>query len=226
VSFDQQRIFVKKSYFFPWDLQHIGNAFSKCTPLPNFHLGYNLLYDLACYFRNFPIFVEKSTIIHHCLVMKSKWLLLVSIGLSLLITCTNKTFTPNTADYLIFGHFYGLCQGETCIEIFRLEKSQLSEDTKDKYPSSTNFYEGLYVVLSNEKFLAIVDLFDFFPADLLSESNTVLGTPDAADGGGLYIEYSKNGVRKFWLIDQIKNNVPTKYYNFINKVNEKIRLLK
>ena len=40
---------------------------------------------------------------------------------------------PQDLDYLIFGHFYGECFGENCIEIFKLEADALYEDDNDVY---------------------------------------------------------------------------------------------
>lgn len=116
--------------------------------------------------------------------------------------------------------------GEECIEIFKLEKEKLFEDIRDDYPSHTGFYTGNYVQLSQEKFETTKDLIDNFPPDLLTETANVIGDPDAGDWGGLYIEYNFNGIRKFWLLDQKESNVPEKYHSFIDKVNEKIALLK
>ena len=145
----------------------------------------------------------------------------------MLISCKKEdNIELSKSDYIIFGHFYGECFGEQCVEIFRLEQDKLFEDTKDKYPSRNSFYEGNYFLLSQQKFNDTKDLNDSFPADLLNETNTVIGQPDAGDWGGLYIEYNFNGIRKFWLLDQMTTNVPTKYHNFIDKVNEKISLLK
>jgi len=127
--------------------------------------------------------------------------------------------------YLIFGHYYGECLGKNCIEIYKLDQNQLFEDTLDHYPSSNSFYIAAYIKLPQEKFNTAKDLMNYFPYDLLKEQNNVIGQPDAADGGGLYIEYNKNGVRKFWLIDQMKTNVPAKYHFFMDKVNEKIHLI-
>jgi hypothetical protein len=42
----------------------------------------------------------------------------------------------------------------------------------------------------------------------------------------VYVAYNIDGVRKFCIIDQMKSNVPSKYHNFIDKVNEKISQLK
>jgi hypothetical protein len=140
-------------------------------------------------------------------------------------SCRKDKDKLSSFDYLIFGHFYGECFGEQCIEIFKLEQNQLLEDTTDIYPNSTSFYNGKYKLLSQQKFDSARDLVNFFPAELLTEPDTVIGQPDAGDWGGLYIEYSDNGKRKFWLLDQMKSNVPSKYHTFIDKVNEKIKLI-
>lgn len=152
-------------------------------------------------------------------------LYIICLSFLLLTSCEKDEIELSNSDYIIFGHFYGLCSGEQCIEIFKLEKEKLFEDTRDQYPSSNDFYDGNYVQLSQQKFDEIKDLKDSFPTDLLDETEVIIGQPDAGDWGGLYIEYNLNGVRKFWLLDQKKDNVPTKYLDFIDKVNEKISLL-
>ncbi|MFV0376550.1 MAG: hypothetical protein ACK5JD_04520 [Mangrovibacterium sp.] len=129
------------------------------------------------------------------------------------------------AGYLVFGHFYGECVGERCVEIFRLEKDKLFEDTEDQYPYGAGFYAGNFVQLSAQKFDGAKDLVNYFPAELLNEPDNIIGLPDAGDWGGLYIEYNYNGIRKRWLLDQMKSNVPEKYHSFIDKVNEKIAQL-
>lgn len=143
------------------------------------------------------------------------------------ISCKQHNGTAPTAEteYLIFGHFYGFCHGEQCIEIFKLSATQVLEDTTDVYPSSSDFYNGKFIALSQAKFDSVQTIVNFFPTDLLSEPNTVIGQPDAGDGGGLYIEYNYNGTRKFWLLDKMKNNVPTKYHEFIDEVNRRVEML-
>jgi len=129
------------------------------------------------------------------------------------------------ADYLIFGHAYGFCVGEKCIEIFKLEDGQLYEDANDNYPGSTDFYDADFSTLSNELYEQVSNLEDDFPSILLDETDTVIGEPDAGDWGGLYIEYKAGDFRKFWLLDLNKNNVPESYHNFIDAVTEKIELI-
>jgi hypothetical protein len=128
-------------------------------------------------------------------------------------------------DYLIFGHFYGECVGEGCIEIFCLEPTRLLEDANDNYPNSTNYYTADFYELSSGQFNEVNDLMNFFPDTLLGIDDVVIGQPDYADGGGLYIEYNVGSTRDFWLIDQDKNNIPTALHEFVDKVNEKIDLI-
>ena len=155
-----------------------------------------------------------------------KYIAIIFVALILLTSCKKEGVHLASGEYMVFGHFYGECFGEQCIEIYRLEKDQLLEDTKDQYPSSDNFYTGAYVKLPSQKYNAVKDLPSFFPSDLLLESKRVIGQPDAGDWGGFYIEYNYNGVRQFWLLDKVKGNVPLKYHSFIDKLNEKIDLLK
>lgn len=126
----------------------------------------------------------------------------------------------------MFGHFYSECEGEGCIDIFRLEQNRLLEDTRDEYPRSDRFYKGSYKQQTSEHFEAVKDLKDFFPNELLSEKKNIIGEPDAGDSGGLYIEYNLDGTHQFWLLDLNKRNVPAKYHAFIDKVVEKISVLK
>lgn len=140
----------------------------------------------------------------------------------LLLGCSSDNdIQLNDGDYLIFGHFYGFCIGENCVEIFKLTRENLYEDSNDNYANEPfNFKK-----LSNNKFELTKDLIGFFPSELLSEKETILGCPDCADGGGIYIEYSKDGEVKSWRIDQIKENVPSYLHNFMDKVNTKISLI-
>lgn len=153
-----------------------------------------------------------------------KYILILSI-LLFSFSCKENENIIKPDDYFVFGHFYGECYGEQCIEIFRLENSKLLEDTLDKYPSYTKFYKGSFVSLSSEKFNSVKDLWDYFPEELLYEKDTVFGCPDCRDQGGLYIEYSEGNSHKFWLFDQDTSQVPHKYHIFLNAVKAKIKLL-
>ena len=127
----------------------------------------------------------------------------------------------NEQNFLIFGHFYGECGGEGCVETYKLTNQALFEDTVDDY----NGQSFDFVELDNDVFQQVKELSDFFPDQLLIQNKTVFGCPDCADGGGLFIRYSGNGNGKSWRIDQDKDNVPEYLHEFMDKVNEKIALI-
>ena len=156
----------------------------------------------------------------------TKFIFTLFIFTTLLYSC-NKSDDDSldTEDYLIFGHFYGECGGEGCVEIFKLEEGKLFEDSNDTYPGSSDYYAANFSQLSNDLYTQVTGLEDVFPDGLLNEPAVVIGQPDAGDWGGLYIEYNKNGVHDFWLLDQKKSNVPPIYHDFIDAVNEKIQLI-
>lgn len=159
-------------------------------------------------------------------MMKLK-LLLVSLiaGFLLFGSCKKEEEPQGNENYLIFGHFYGECIGETCIEIYCLETARLLEDQNDNYPSGLNFYSADFTQLSNSDFLEVNDLMSFFPDTLLLIDDTVIGTPDAGDWGGLYVEYNVDGVRRFWLIDKSESNIPAVLIPFKLEIEHKIELI-
>ena len=154
-----------------------------------------------------------------------KLLPLLIIPLLFLNGCDKNDNKKPNQNYLVFGHYYGMCGGESCVEIFKINNKNLWEDLNDAYPSPTNYYVGDFYTLDNNLFNQVSDLITFFPSDLLNEQAIVIGMPDYADGGGLYIEYNYFGEHKFWLIDQIKTNVPDYLHNFIDIVNDKISII-
>lgn len=124
-------------------------------------------------------------------------------------------------DFLIFGHFYGECLGEGCVETFKLTNNKLFEDLNDNY-LGTDFN---FIELDNDAFEQVEDLIGYFPNQLLSESEITLGCPDCADQGGLLIQYSENGTLQSWIIDQSQSSVPDYLHEFMDKVNEKVSLI-
>ncbi len=150
--------------------------------------------------------------------------------LTLIVSLLLYSCSPDTDDerigisgdsFLIFGHFYGECFGEGCVETFKLTDSQLLEDTIDDYSGQQNNFQAL----DDSLYQQVRDLPDYFPLELLNENEAVIGCPDCADGGGLFIVYSKNGKQQSWRIDQAKGNVPTYLHDFIDQVNARIALI-
>lgn len=130
-----------------------------------------------------------------------------------------------SSDYIVFGHFYGECVGEKCVEIYRLTSNSLYEDKSDSYPSFDKPYNGDFELLDNSLFERIKDLRDEIPTDLLTINSAVIGQPDAGDWGGIYFEMEVGGEQKYWLIDKMKSNIPKSLRPFIETIENKIQLI-
>jgi len=91
-------------------------------------------------------------------------------------------------DYILFGHFYGECVGEKCVEIYKLTNDSLYEDTKDEYPSSSHGYDGDFELLDQSLNEKVKDLRNSIPRDLFAINSIIVGQPDAGDWGGIYFD--------------------------------------
>ena len=129
-----------------------------------------------------------------------------------------------SSDYIIFGHFYGECIGEKCVEIFKLTENSLYEDTNDDYPSFDKGYDGEFQLLDNASLEEVKDLRTEIPAELLSINSTVVGQPDAGDWGGIYFEMVTRGEKRYWLIDKKEANIPEGLRPFVAEIENKIEL--
>ena len=160
-----------------------------------------------------------------------KHLILCGLVISalLMISCNkdDDALERNSGDdFLIFGHFYGECMGEACVEVFRISDDQLMEDVDAEYGVGGDFYDGEFTIeFSKQEYEAVMDLVDFFPEPLWDEEEKVIGLPDAGDWGGIVVEYKRGDQHDYWQIDMLKSNVPETYHEFIDSVNSKIALL-
>lgn len=145
-------------------------------------------------------------------------LFLPVITLIFLSSCSKIESEVANPDYLVFGHFFGECGGEQCIETFKLTSTQLLEDTNDNYLGT----EFDWTELDADKHALVVDLLDAFPASLADEADQTFGCPDCGDWGGNYVEYSANGKVGRWVLDMIKDDIPAYTHDFVDLLNEKI----
>ena len=154
----------------------------------------------------------------------------VLVAIVSLTACCDKDDNPsgNNHEFLVFGHFYGECGGEGCVEIYTIEDGKLYEDTRDQYPGTTQIYMGEWVELPASKYALVKDLVDDVPAALLNETERVIGQPDAGDWGGIYVQVeiaSQSLAEGFWLLDKNENNMNAVYNEFVDKIEAKIQLI-
>lgn len=150
----------------------------------------------------------------------------LGIGVALLLTlfsCRPEAPLPALEpDYFIFGHYYGFCQGEQCVELFKLEDGKLYEDTEDQYPAARVPFDFEWLELDKEKYKLAKDFPEQFPQALLDTEEPFLGTPDAADGGGLFVMIQVGGERTVWYIDLVTDNIPEEIRPFVVEAQEVI----
>lgn len=160
-------------------------------------------------------------------MIKAKKILSIFL-LSLLIfmnSCSTEDESDLKVDHMVFGHFYGFCVGEECIEIFKLTPYNIFEDKNDLYPEYDSSYDGDYELLSSDKFLLAKHLLNIIPQKLFDEEDHIIGQPDAGDWGGIYIEIQKDGITEFWLIDKLIENIPSYLHDFMIEINKSIDLM-
>ena len=154
--------------------------------------------------------------------------LLLALLLSFVIGCEKPQPVDPEAQgpSFIFGHFFGMCIGEQCVEIFKLENGQLYEDTNDNYPGDQGPYQANFQPLPDSLYQLVKNLPDQLPTQLYAETDTVLGIPDAGDWGGIYLELTdENGDRRFWLIDNKTDNLPAYLQGYKQQINDAIDAL-
>jgi hypothetical protein len=170
-------------------------------------------------------------LIHNNIYPKNRLLTIVALLTFSFIGCDDEKNQPQPVDshYFIFGHFYGKCAGEGCVETYKLEDGRLYEDDLDHYPDFTTPIEAHWNELSNERYEAVKDIENDFPAALYGETEHVLGQPDAGDWGGIYVEVKYSGEMAsksgFWLLDKNEYNMSQVYNDFVDSIEVKIALI-
>ncbi len=135
--------------------------------------------------------------------MKAQLLLISTLALIFTVGCCDQP--ESKADYIIFGDYYGMCGGESCVDYYKIENGIVYKDLLNEYPSNSinhnfNLYNSPYAT-------SILDLANELPNNIYNEANSI-GMPDAYDQGGYYLEVSSNGNITNWKIDKNNQDVP------------------
>ncbi|WP_250434520.1 hypothetical protein [Hanstruepera flava] len=131
---------------------------------------------------------------------------------------------PTGENYLIFGHYaFVHCNlEEACIDVFKLTDEKLFEDIID----DNRIEEFDFIELDNELFELVNDLPDYFPEELLNSNETTFGCGTCVDANDYFVEYSHSGIVKSWWIEPDYGVTPEYLHEFIDKLTEKILLLR
>lgn len=160
--------------------------------------------------------------------MKANRIYFVLIVLLSLLASSFADKKVSEPDYFVFGLLYGQCKSGECIKVYKIENSNLllyKEDTTH-YPSFNTFHSGTFKELSKDKYQQVRMIPSKIPQQLLQTQSGTIGTFDEVKQDKLYFEYSENGVKKFWVIDSNKKNLPAYLHAFIDDIDRTIKLLK
>ena len=147
----------------------------------------------------------------------------IILSLFAMVSCSKEDETTQL-DQFIFGHFFGECFGESCVEIFKIENGLLYEDTLDQYPNiNGNDFEWVLVEDININELEVS--MSLVPSELYDEEAIVLGMPDAGDWGGIYVQTNRGGDIRFWLIDHMDENIPEYLHEFTASIKSSIAMM-
>lgn len=153
--------------------------------------------------------------------MKLKLLCLIWVSASLLLSCSKEEH--DTANhYLVFGHTYGKCVGEECLEVFKLTQDSLFEDLSD------NFFSGgaKFVSLSKAKHSLALPLLADFPQELKGEVNRTFGCPGCHDQATIIIQYFDGVKLQQFLVDEDKPMIPVFLHAYVEDIQKTISDLK
>lgn len=166
--------------------------------------------------------------------------LIALLGMFLLVTCTtdpvdveieeNPTdrISANTGPAIVvFGRYFGRCLGRDCVEIYKFDGQKLLEDISDKRPNMSNFYKGEFKHEVNlDTRLNLFKLLEVLPYDELNSGRSnIIGLPGNHDQGVYYLEYQDVFVRKFWIIDSDKSNIPKSLHAYSDLLGEMIDII-
>jgi len=144
---------------------------------------------------------------------------IIALALLVLLSCDeDERIDLKDSSYITFGHFYGFCLGEQCIEIFKLTDNGLYEDVLDRYPGSDSPYRGNFKPMDAYKFELVKQLRNELPSALLDIEERRIGQPDAGDWGGYYLEIVHRGKIRFWLMDKNELYLPENLKPFALKL--------
>ena len=145
---------------------------------------------------------------------------------SIALACSEGLESPNSQtvriDELVFGRFYGMCFGESCVEIYLVNDEELLEDTTDNYLFREIFEQDQYLRMSAEKHSIALELLEEVPIQLTQQSNNVYGCPDCHDQGGLHLKIIENGEERNFRFDLENSENPDYLRPYLRKVNQTV----
>lgn len=127
------------------------------------------------------------------------------------------------SNVLIFGRYFSdrNCENIDCSLVFKLEDNKIYKDVSsiDLIPE-VNF-EGEFVELSNKSRKSLLDLYKFFPNELLFSETITYGS-DLGFENGYYLEYDDGNTNRYWFFDSNIENLPDSLVDYVTILEDEI----
>lgn len=135
-----------------------------------------------------------------------------------------RKVTP--VDYAVVGIYYGYCAGTDCQQFFRIENDKVLRYLNVNY-NSYDFNQYSYKTLGfKDDLLAFLSKIPTELAALKGQTKT-FGLPDSHDQGGVYFEWSQEGiVTRIYLDNDNSTDQSQDVVNFKKTIQDKIAELK
>lgn len=120
----------------------------------------------------------------------------------LLLTSSVQGYSQKVIlDRLVFGTYYGMCH-TNCMHIYRVDERTLEKDDSVKYGAlDWAYYFTPVSRLDESKHALAKKLIAEVPVELLSRNRSVIGCPDCADQGGIFIQAFSGPVSATFKLD-------------------------
>jgi hypothetical protein len=93
--------------------------------------------------------------------------------------------------------------------MYRLDRSgQMKQDANPSYPSQEAHYQGNFKKINTVDTDLALQLVANIPSELWDETEHVLGCPDCADQGGIYLGVEKDNKKFFYMMDNDTSALP------------------
>lgn len=135
--------------------------------------------------------------------------------------------TTVAAGRLVFGQYYNFCPSTSdCAQVYKLEGNQLYADETNRVFGRDAKITFKTSPLPADKYDQAKALADNIPAELLTSTEEVFGSPDSYDQGGIVLEITRNGKPKRFYLDNDENALPPSLVPYAREVKRVIEVLK
>ena len=131
------------------------------------------------------------------------------------------------ANRLVFGQYYGFCPPTAdCAQVYKLEADQLYADETTRVLGRESEIAFKNNPLPADKYDLAKSLADNLPAELLTSTQEVFGSPDAHDQGGIVLEITLDGKPKRFYLDNNEDALPATLVPYAQQVKRVVAALK